>query len=78
VRSYRGTFDEYKYEVEKLTDAGGGSVVAVIHERGRGRGSGAPVARTIAILYTVIDGKIVRLTHFHTEGAALQAVDASP
>jgi hypothetical protein len=40
-RHYWGTWDDYHLEAEELIEAGS-SVVAVVNERGRGRGSGAP------------------------------------
>ena len=73
VRRYAGTFEDYRYEVERLTDLGSGAVLAVVIETGRGKGSGAPVDRSYAHLYTVIDGKIARMTMFRTEQEALEA-----
>ena len=73
VRRYAGTFEDYRYEVERLTDLGSGAVLAVLTEAGRGKGSGVPVHRSVATLYTVIDGKIARITHFPTEQNALEA-----
>jgi ketosteroid isomerase-like protein len=77
VRRYAGTFEEYRYEVERLTDLGSGAVLAVLTEAGRGKGSGVPVHRSLATLYTVIDGKIARITHFPTEQEALEAAGLS-
>jgi ketosteroid isomerase-like protein len=77
VRRYSGTFEEYRYEVERLTDLGSGAVLAVLTEAGRGKGSGVPVHRSVATLYTVIDGKIARITHFRTEQDALEAAGLS-
>jgi len=73
MRRWVGTFEEYRYEVERLTDLGSGAVLAVVIETGRGKGSGAPVNRSYAHLYTVIDGKIARMTMFRTEQEALEA-----
>src|SRR5215216_1667726 len=73
VRRYAGTFEDYRYEVERLTDLGSGAVLAVLTEAGRGKGSGVPVHRSVATLYTVIDGRIARITHFPTEQDALEA-----
>jgi ketosteroid isomerase-like protein len=77
VTRYRGTFDDYDYEVERLTDLGSGAILAVVTETGRGKGSGAPVDRRFATLYTLIDGKIVRVTQFGTEQDALEAAGLS-
>ena len=42
-------------------------------ETGRGKGSGAPVARSFGVIHTVIDGKIARMTMFRSEQEALKA-----
>ena len=42
-------------------------------ETGRGKGSGAPVDRSFGVIYTVIDGKIARITMFRSEQEALKA-----
>jgi ketosteroid isomerase-like protein len=73
VRQHVGTFEEYAYELERLTDLGPSAVLAVVTETGRGKGSGVPVRRSIATLYTVIGGKIVRMTVFRSEQEALEA-----
>jgi ketosteroid isomerase-like protein len=77
VRRYIGAFEDYDYEVERLTDLGSGAVVAVVTEKGRGKGSGVPVERSYANLYTVIDGQITRVTAFPTETEALEAAGLS-
>jgi ketosteroid isomerase-like protein len=68
-----GAFEEYALEVERLTDLGSGVILAVLTEAGRGKGSGIPVRRSFASLYTLIDGKIVRITQFPSEREALEA-----
>jgi ketosteroid isomerase-like protein len=73
VRRYVGTFEDYEYNVKELTDLGTGAVLAVVTEKGRGKGSGVPVNRSYAVLYTVIDGRIARITQFGTEQEALEA-----
>ena len=74
MRRWIGTFERYQYEVERLTDLGSGAVVVAARETGRGKGSGAQVDRSFGVLYTVIDGKIARMTMFRTEQEALEAV----
>jgi ketosteroid isomerase-like protein len=74
MRRWIGTFEEYRYEMERLTDLGSGAVLAAgVSETGRGKGSGVPVNRSFAALYTVIDGRIARITMFRTEQDALEA-----
>jgi hypothetical protein len=77
VIRYVGAFEDYTYEAERLTDLGGGAILAAVTETGRGKGSGAPVRQSYAMLYTVIDGKIARITGFPTEEEALEAVSDS-
>jgi ketosteroid isomerase-like protein len=76
-RRYAGTFEDYGWEIERLTDLGSGAVLAVSRETGRGKGSGVPVDRPLTTLYTVIDGKIARITTFRTEAEALEAAGLS-
>jgi ketosteroid isomerase-like protein len=77
MRHYMGAFEEYDYEVERVTDLGPGAVLAVVNEEGRGKSSGAPVRHSFAMLYTVIDGKIARVTQFPSEDQALEAAGLS-
>jgi ketosteroid isomerase-like protein len=77
MRHWIGAFADYRYEVERITDLGPGVVLGVARETARGRGSGAPVSRTFAVLYAVIEGKIVRATVFRSEQDALEAVGLS-
>ena len=77
IRHYIGAFEDYDYELERLTDLGSGAVLAVVTEEGRGKSSGVPVQRSFAPLYTVIDGKIARITFFPSEADALEAAGLS-
>ena len=77
VRRYMGAFDEYRYEVERLTNLGSGAVLAVVTEEGRGKSSGVPVRQSFAALYTVIDAKIARITVFPSDEQALEAAGLS-
>ena len=77
MRHWIGAFADYRWEAERITDLGPGVVLGVAREAGRGRGSGVPVGRTFAVLYTVIDGKIAHATVFRSEQDALEAVGLS-
>jgi ketosteroid isomerase-like protein len=71
-RRWIGPFDAWDYEVVEVIDAGD-SVVAQIHQWGRGKGSGVTVESRFWQVWTIRDRKIVRGTH-HTEKAdALEA-----
>ena len=73
TRHYIGAFEDYDYQARRLTDLGSGAVLALVTETGRGKGSGVPVRRSFAVLYTVIDSKIARVTFFAAEEQALEA-----
>jgi len=62
-RHYWGTWDEYAIDPVESIDAGP-SVVVVVHEHGRGKGSGVPVERQHFQLWTFRRGRIVRWEAF--------------
>jgi ketosteroid isomerase-like protein len=71
-------FDDYRPVVEQISDAGGGRVLVLAVEHGRGRGSGAEVeAAKTAHLWTLRDGKAVRLDLFLDRERALEIVALS-
>jgi ketosteroid isomerase-like protein len=69
-------FAEWDYEVGELLDAGD-SVIAHIHQWGRGKGSGATVEDSHWQVWTVRDGKVVRVTLRVDRDEALEAVGLS-
>jgi len=75
-RRYWGTWDEYSLDADELIDAGS-SVVVVVHERGRGKGSGAPFDRHWAQVWTFREGRIVRWELFRDKADALEAAGLS-
>jgi uncharacterized protein len=77
VRRWTGAFADFEFEVEELIDAGD-SVVMVLRQVGRGKGSGAPVEMTMAWLYMLRDGKIIRVSMFADRQQALAAVGHPP
>jgi ketosteroid isomerase-like protein len=75
-RHYWGTWDDYEIDAEEILEVGP-SVVVAVHERGRGRGSGAPFEQRWAQVWTFQRGKIVRWELFHDRTQALEAVGLS-
>ena len=75
-RHYWGTWQDYRLEAEELIDAGS-SVVVAVHERGRGKGSGAPFDQRFAQVMTLSRGRIVRWEIFQDVARALEAVGLS-
>jgi ketosteroid isomerase-like protein len=73
TRHYWGTWDEYRLDADELIDAGS-SVVLVVQERGRGRGSGVPFERRWAQVWTFRQGRLIRWELFPDRATALEAV----
>jgi ketosteroid isomerase-like protein len=70
-------FEDYHPEIEDLLDAGD-MVVTLAIERGRGRGSGVEVQeRRTAHVWTMLDGKAIRLDLYLDRAKALEAVGLS-
>jgi ketosteroid isomerase-like protein len=76
-RGWAGTWEDFEAEVEQAIDAGDEAVVVHVRIAGRGRASGAPVALRFGQVWTVRDGKIVRMLTFPTFAEALEAVGLS-
>jgi ketosteroid isomerase-like protein len=72
-RQWNEAWESVDYQVDDLVDAGGDLVISVVTRHGRGRSSGAEVEVQVALLWTVRDGKVVRLVWFPTREEALEA-----
>jgi ketosteroid isomerase-like protein len=71
-REWREAWHSDEYEYDELIDAGD-AVISIATQRGRGQVSGLKIARTLAGVWTIIDGKIVRVVWFPTREEALEA-----
>jgi ketosteroid isomerase-like protein len=71
-RRWVGSFDDWDYEVEESIDAGD-AIVLRIHQWGRGKGSGASVEARFWQVWTMRNGKAVRVTHHIEKAEALEA-----
>jgi ketosteroid isomerase-like protein len=69
-------FEQYRVEVEKITDLGDRALVQAV-EHGRGSASAADVSARIFVVVTFRDGKILRYQEFYDEAKALEAVRLS-
>jgi len=75
-RRYWGTWDDYRLDAEELIDAGS-SVVVVVREQGRGKGSGTPFDRRWAQIWTFSKGQVIRWELFADRASALEAAGLS-
>jgi hypothetical protein len=67
-----GAWDDLEIQPERMIDRGD-QVVVILRLAGTGRGSGAKVAMRAADIWTVKDGKIVRLVGYPVASEALEA-----
>ena len=72
-RHYWGTWEEYSLEAEEIIDAGG-TIVVVVRERMRGKGSGVELDRRWAQTWTFHRGRVIRWELFPDKAEALAAV----
>jgi ketosteroid isomerase-like protein len=82
VRRYIETIaealEDYRMVPEQFIDAGGDRVLVFSREGGRGRGSGAEVfTQPTAHLWTIRDGKAVRMESYWERSDALEAAGLS-
>jgi ketosteroid isomerase-like protein len=69
---WREAWEELEVTAEEYIDAGDRVLVAA-HHRGRGRGSGIEVDTCLHSLYTLRDGKILRVDEYAHRAEALEA-----
>ena len=72
MRRWLGAWAEYTMEVDEYVDAGD-SVVVFFRESGRGKGSGVRIEQSVAGVWTLRDGMVVRVTPFPDRSEALRA-----
>jgi ketosteroid isomerase-like protein len=73
---FHQVWGEIEYDYEDLIEAGQ-HVVAVVTRHARGRASGVGVEAPLALLWTVREGKVVRVVWFQTREEALEAAGLS-
>ena len=73
LEHWRAEWEDYKVMPEGFVDVDD-HVVATVRLRGRGRGSGVEIDALFHDVYTLRDGKIVRMDQFTERSEALRAV----
>jgi ketosteroid isomerase-like protein len=76
-RIWLGTWEDYRQEIDEVIDLGEDEVVVVLREFGRGKGSGIEVERPTAGVWTLRDGKAVRIRFYAGKAEALEAAGLS-
>jgi ketosteroid isomerase-like protein len=77
LETWLESYEEYRYEVQRIVDCSDDEVLVVGFEVGRGSMSGVEVRSVSYELLTFRDGKIVRFREFHEESEALEAAGLS-
>jgi ketosteroid isomerase-like protein len=71
-RDLYGAWENYEHEVHELIDAGD-HVISIVTDRGRGRASGAEVEISAYGLWTVRDGRVIRVAWLRTRDEVFAA-----
>jgi len=74
IREWTAAFDDWAIEVEAIHDAGADRVVGVLRQRGRSKSAGLAVDMRYAQVFTIRDGKQVRMEMYDDPDEALRAV----
>ena len=77
MREYWETFEAYRVEIEEVIHADEGRVVNVVRDGGRMRGTDAEVSNRFFHVWTLRDGRIVRLSVHTDRNRSLQAAGLS-
>lgn len=73
VRTWRAAWDDYDIEAEKVLDAGGDRVAALLRETGRGKGGGVELTNRFGQVTTLQGGQIVHTMVYRAPEEALEA-----
>jgi ketosteroid isomerase-like protein len=73
-RIWIGTWEDYRMELDALVDAGDSEVIALVRELGRGKASGIELERPTAGVWTLRNGKVIRIRFYERRQAALEAL----
>jgi uncharacterized protein len=76
-REWSEGLDHIEYEAEELIAAGDDRVISEAYMRGRGRASGIEVGATLYAVWTIREGKVVRVVWFSRREEALEAAGLS-
>jgi uncharacterized protein len=68
------SWGEIVYDYEELIDAGN-QVISVVTRHAQGRASGAEVERPFALLWTIREGKVIRVVWFLDRNEALKSAE---
>jgi ketosteroid isomerase-like protein len=76
VEAWEEGFESDHVAAQEIVD-GGDRVVVSVHHRGRGKISGIEIDQTFAMVWTLRDGRAVRMDMYPTQDEALKAAGLS-
>jgi hypothetical protein len=77
MRIWTEDSEDWSVELERLIDAGDDRVVGLFHQRGIGKGSGAPVELHQGLVYELERGRVIRMRNYIDPAEALEAAGLS-
>jgi ketosteroid isomerase-like protein len=73
IGTWTEDFDDWSVDYERLIDTSGDCVVAMVHQRAVGKGSGVPVDQHSGLIFDFEDRRVVRLRFYLEPSEALEA-----
>ena len=77
MRTWTEGFEDYSIQLERLIDAGGNRVVAVMRQHGTGTASGATGEVRMGQVFELEGGRLIRCTTYLNDTDALEAAGLS-
>jgi ketosteroid isomerase-like protein len=77
MREYLEPLSDLRIEAERFIDLGGDKVMVLTRHTARGKQSGVPIEHELADLFTLREGKIVRVATWWNRAAGLEAAGLS-
>src|SRR6478672_5375095 len=72
-RIWLGAWQDYRQEWDEILEAGDETVVVIGRELARGKGSGIDVTRDVFAVWTMSEGRVIRIKFHPEREAALEA-----
>ena len=73
MRTWTEDFEGWSIEIERLIEAGGDRVVALVHQSATGHGSGVPVEQHFGAVYELEAGQVTRIVNYADPAEAVEA-----
>jgi len=77
MRRWTEDFEDWSVRLDRLIEAPGDRVVALMHQSGTGKGSGVPVDLHHGAVFKLREGRVVRINLYLTLEQALEAAGLS-